>query len=127
MTDPHLLMMVVGPSGSGKTRLAAELIIKQKKLFYHCFDKIKNVYQHWQKIYDELHNNLGAGISFIQGPDWSKINSTPDKDHLLIVFDDVYADASQQEEFLHLVTSGQHKNQHAKILKHNLYQKSRNH
>ena len=126
VTDPHLLMMVVGPSGSGKTRLVAELIIKQKKLFYPCFDKIIYVYQHWQKIYDELHNNLGTGISFIQGLDWSKINSTPDKARLLIVFDDVYTDASQQEEFLHLVISGRHKNQHAIILKHNLYQKSRN-
>ena len=119
-------MMVVGPSGSGKTRLVAELIIKQEKLFYPCFDKIIYVYQHWQKIYEKLHKILGAGINFIQGLDWSKINSTPDKARLLIVFDDVYTDASQQEEFLHFVISGRHKNQHAIILNHNLYQESRN-
>ena len=39
VTQPHLFMMVVGPSGSGKTRLVADVIIKQKELFYPRFDK----------------------------------------------------------------------------------------
>ena len=89
VTNPHFLLMVIGPSGSGKTRLVAELIFKQKKLFYPCVDKIIYIYQNWQKIYYELYNNLGTGISFIQNLVCGKINSTPDKAGLLIVFDDV--------------------------------------
>ena len=126
VTQPLLLMMVVGPSGSGKTRIVADIIIKQRELFHPHFDKIIYVYQHWQEIYTEIKEKLGTMIYFIEGLNWSKINSHPETDRQLIIFDDVYAEASQQEEFLNLVISGRHNNQHAIIFKHNLYQKSPN-
>ena len=119
-------MVVSGPSGSGKTRLVADIIIKQRELFYPHFDNIIYVYQHWQEVYTEIKAKLGTTIIFIEGLNWSKTNSHPETHRQLIIFDDVYADASQQEEFLNWVISGRHKNQHAIIFKHNLYQESPN-
>ena len=126
VTEPHLMMVVVGPSGSGKTRLVADILIKQESLFSPSLDKVTYVYQHWQKVYTELANILDTKISFVHGLDWSKINSTHEKNRQLVVFDDVYNEASEQEEFLNLVISGRHRNRHAILLKHNLYQKSKN-
>ena len=91
--------MVVGTSGSGKTRPPADVIIKQRELFYPHFDKIIYVYPHWQEICTELKEKLGT-INFIEGLNWNKINFNPGTDRELIIFDDVYAEASQQEEFL---------------------------
>ena len=126
VTQPQLFMMVVGPSESGKTRLVADVIIKQKELFYPRCDKKNCVYQHWQEIYTENTEKLGPIINFIEGLNWSKINSHPETDRQLIIFDDVYAEGSRQEELLNLDIYGRHKNQHARIFKHNLYQKSPN-
>ena len=89
VTEPHLMMVVVGPSGSGKKRLIADILIKQERLFSPSFNKVAYVYQLWQKVYTELVNILDTNISFIHGIDWSKINSTHEKNRQLMVFDDV--------------------------------------
>ena len=108
VTEPHLMMVVVGPKGSGKTRLVADILIKQEHIFFPSFDKTAYVYQHWQKIYTELANSLGTKLNFIHGLDWGKINSGHEKYRQLVVFDDVYNEACEQEEFLNLVISGCH-------------------
>ena len=84
------------------------------------------MYQHWQEIYTENTEKLAPIKNFIEGLNWSKINSHPETDRQLIIFDDVYAEGSRPEEFLNLDISGRHKTQQARIFKHNLYQKSPN-
>ena len=123
-TDPHLFMTVVGPSGSGKSVLVADLLV-QAKVFQPPFDKILYIYQHWQPLYDELKTKID-NITFVQGLDWTKLKSCGKTKRQLLVFDDIYNEASNQAEFLQLVVSGRHQNQHAIILKHNLYQKGQN-
>ena len=123
-TEPHLLMMVVGPSGSGKSMLVADLLVNEK-IFHPSFDIIFYIYQHWQPLYDELRSKSNK-ITFVQGLNWKQLKSRGNTKRQLLIFDDIYNEACNQAEFLQLVVSGRHQNQHAIILKHNLYQKGQN-
>ena len=127
VTQPHFVMTVVGPSGCGKTRLVSELLKNNQQVFRPNFDNMIYFYQHWQPTYDSILNSLGNDrISFINGVSWSKPKSLPIRKRHLIIFDDVFDEISRSEEFLNLIVSGRHKNQHVIFLKHNLYQKCPN-
>ena len=83
------------------------------------------IYQHWQPLYDELRSKSDK-ITFVQGLNWKQLKSRGNTKRQLLIFDDIYNEACNQAEFLQLVVSGRHQNQHAIILKHNLYQKGQN-
>ena len=120
-------MAVVGPSGCGKTQLVAELLVKHRQIFRPNFDCITYIYQHWQPVYKKLESEMNSEeINFLNGLDWKKLEIMSNFKRHLLVFDDVIDKIANSLEFLNLVVSGRHKNQHVIFLKHNLYQKSPN-
>ena len=66
-------------------------------------------------------------IEFYQGIYWSAIDKCEaQKLRTMVVIDDLYQQASQDEKFLELVVSGCHRNVHLITMKHNLYQQTKN-
>ena len=66
-------------------------------------------------------------IEFHQGINWSAIDKCEaQKLRTMVVIDDLYQQARQDEKFLDLVVSGRHRNIHLITMKHNLYQQTKN-
>ena len=117
-------MAVVGPGGCGKTLLVADLLMYQCRQFRPNFDCITYIFQHWQPVYDDIASKLKHNeINFLNGVDWKKLALMSNLKRHLLVFDDVFDELANSVEFLNLVVSGRHKNQHVIFLKHNLHQK----
>ena len=125
VTDPHLIMSIVGPSGSGKTHLLADILTSDLQIFKPSFDKVMYFYLHWQSIFDKIMTQ-NPTVEFRNAVNWDEINSFTGKTRRLLVFDDLYTNVCQTDDFLNLVISGRHKNLHVLMLKHNLYQKNTN-
>ena len=120
-------MAVVGPRGCGKIQIVADLLVNHRRLFRPNFDCITYIFQHWQPVYDDIASKLKHNeINFLNGVDWKKLAVMSNLKRNLLVFDDVFDELANSLEFLNLVGSGRHKNQHVIFLKHNLYQKSPN-
>lgn len=128
-TDPHCFMSVVGPCGSGKTQLVSNMLINQSRIFKPCFQKIIYLYQHYQSHFDHLLINCIAekhAIEFHQGLNWGAIEKCEaQKMRTLVVIDDLYQQACEDDYFLNLVIAGRHRNIHLVVLKHNLFQQSK--
>ena len=62
-------------------------------------------------------------IEFHQGLQWTAVDkSEAEKPKTLVVIDDLYQDACEDETFLNLVVAGRHRNIHLMTLRHNIYQ-----
>ena len=48
------------------------------------------------------------------------------KKRILLVLDDLFDEAAPSKEFLAIVIAGRHRNVHLMVLRHNLYQQSKN-
>lgn len=129
-TNPHCFISVVGPAGSGKTRLIGRMIFNQEKIFKPTFDRILYFYKHYQEPYGNIKTaclSKNVDIEFIQGLEWDAVeHSEALKKRTLVVVDDLYEDAAQSKEFLDLVIAGRHRNIHLMVLRHNLFQQSKN-
>ena len=129
-TEPHCFISIVGPTGCGKTQLVAEMLVHQKNVFKPPFDKFLYFYNHFQPKYESLSIRMMGeknSIEFYQGINWSAIDKCEaQKLRTMVVIDDLYQQASQDEKFLELVLSGRHRNVHLITMKHNLYQQTKN-
>ena len=127
-TDPLCFISIVGPCGSGKTQLVSNMLKNQCKIFQPCFDKIVYLYNHYQKHFDTLWVNCVSqkhSIEFHQGLNWSAVEKCESRNlRTLVVIDDLYQQACENEYFLNLVIAGGHRNIHLIALKHNLFQQS---
>ena len=66
-------------------------------------------------------------IEFYQGINWSADDKCEaQKLQTVVVIDDLYQQAGQDEKFLELVVSGRHRNVHLIAMKQNLYQQTKN-
>ena len=64
---------------------------------------------------------------FVHGLDWSYLQKAEThKKRILLVFDDLFDEAPQGKEFLALVVAGRHRNVHLIVLRHNLFQQTKN-
>ena len=128
-TQPHCFISVVGPAGSGKTRLIGHMIVNQEKIFSPSFDKIIYVYKHYQQYYGTILMDCQSKyvvIEFIQGLEWNFLQKTEaQKKRILLVLDDLFDEAAQSN-FLALVVAGRHCNVHLMVLRHNLFQRTKN-
>ena len=128
-TDPHCFVSIVGPCGSGKTQLVSKMLANQNQVFKPSFDKILYLYNHYQQSFDDLLVNCLSAkntIEFRQGLDWSAFEQCEaQKLRTLLVIDDLYQQASEDDYFLNLVIAGRHRNIHLMTLKHNLFQQSK--
>ena len=128
-THPHCFISIVGPCGSGKTQLVSNMLKNQSKVSQPCFDKIVYLYNHYQKHFDTLLVNCVSqkhSIEFHQGLNWSAVEKCEARKlRTLVVIDDLYQQACEDEYFLNLVIAGRHRNIHLIALKHNLFQQSK--
>ena len=129
-TDPHCFLSVIGPGGCGKTQLVSRILLNQKIIFKPCFEKFLYFYKHFQTDYESL--LLGCtrekiSMEFHQGLQWTAVyKSEAEKLKTLVVVDDLYQDACEDETFLNLVVAGRHRNIHLMTLRHNIYQPAKN-
>ena len=106
-TNPHCFLSVIGPGGCGKTQLETRILLNQKIIFKPCFEKVLYFYKHFQTEYESL--LLGCtrqkvSIEFHQGLQWTAVDkSEAEKLKTLVVIDDLYQDACEDETFLNLV------------------------
>ena len=128
-TDPHCFPSVVGPCGSGKTQLVSSILANQYKVFGPAFDKFLYLYNHFQPNFEELQFKCVQSkiqIKFYQGLDWNAVEKCEAQSlWTLLVIDDLYQQACEDEYFLILVIAGRHRNIHLITLKHNLFQQSK--
>ena len=119
-------LSVIGPGGCGKTQLVSRILLNQKIMFKPCFEKILYFYKHFQTEYESL--LLGCtrpkvSIEFHQGLQWTAVDRIEaEKLKTLVVIDDLYQVACEDERFLNLVVAGRHRNIHLMTLRHNIYQ-----
>ena len=129
-SQPHCFISVVGPAGSGKTRLIGRMIVNQEKLFSPSFDKIIHFYKHYQQYYGTILMDCQSNhvdIEFIQGLEWNFLQKAEaQKKRILLVLDDLFDEAAQSKDFLALVVAGRHRNVHLMVLRHNLFQRTKN-
>jgi len=120
----------VGPAGSGKTRLIGRMIVNQEKIFSPSFDKIIYFYKHYQQYYGTILTDCQSkhvDIEFIQGLEWNFLQKAEaQKKRILLVLDDLLDEAAQSKDFLALVVAGRHRNVHLMVLRHNLFQRTKN-
>ena len=128
-TDPHCFISIVGPCGSGKTQLVSNMLKNQSKFFQPCFDKFVYLYNHYQRHFDTLLVNCVSqkhSIEFHEGRSWSTVEKCEARKlRTLVVIDDLYQQAFEDEYFLNLVIAGRHRNIHLIALKRNLFQLSK--
>ena len=128
-TEPHCFISIVGPCGSGKTQLVLNILKNLSKIFQPCFDKIVDLYNHYQKHFDTLLVNCVSqkhSIEFHLGLNWSAVEKCEARKlRTLVVIDDLYQQGCDDEYFLNLVIVGRHRNIHLIALKHNLFQQSK--
>ena len=105
------------------------MLKNQSKIFQPSFDKIVYLYNHYQKHFDTLLVNCVSqkhSIEFHQGLNWSAVEKCDARKlRTLVVIDDLYQEACEDEYFLNLVIAGRHRNIHLIALKHNLFQQSK--
>ena len=66
-------------------------------------------------------------IEFIQGLEWNFLQKAQaQKKRILLVLDDLFDEAAQSKDFLALVVAGRHRNVHLMVLRHNLFQRTKN-
>ena len=106
------------------------MITNQEKIFRPFFDRIIYFYKHGQDSYEKLKagcSTKAVDLELVQGLEWNVLErSEALKQRTLVVIDDLYDEAAQTKEFLDLVIAGRHKNVHLMVLRHNLYQQSKN-
>ena len=119
---------IVGPCGSSKTQLLSKMLKTQSKIFQPCSDQIVYLYNHYQKHFDTLLANCISEkhcIEFYQGLNSSAVEKwEARKLRTLVVIDDLYQQACEDEYFLNLVIAVRHRNINLLALKHNLFQQS---
>ena len=105
------------------------MLKNQSKIFQPSFDKIVYLYNNYQKHFDTLLVNCVSqkhSIEVHQGLNWSAVEKCEAlKLRRLVVIDDLYQQACEDEYFLNLVIAGRHRNIHLIALKHNLFQQSK--
>ena len=126
-TNPHCFLSIVGPCWSGKTQLVSNILKSPSRNFQPCFDKIVYLYNHYQKHLDSLLVNFASekhSIEFHQGLlNWSAVaKCEARKLRTLVVIDDLYQPACEDEYFVNVVIAGRHRNIHLTAQKYNLYQ-----
>ena len=106
-TNPHCFLSVIGPGGCGKTRLISRVLLNQKIVSKPCFEKILYFYKRFQTDYESLLlrcTRSKISIEFHQGLQWTAVDkSEAEKLKTLIVIDDLYQDACEDEIFLNLL------------------------
>ena len=129
-TEPYCFISIAGLTGCGKTQLVAEMLVSQRNVFKPPFDEFLYFYNHFQPKYESLSIRMMGqknSIEFYQGRNWSAIHKCgAQKLRTMVVIDELYQQASQDEKFLELVVSGRHRNVHLIKMKHNLYQQTKN-
>ena len=66
-------------------------------------------------------------IEFIKGLEWNFLQKAEaQKKRILLVLDDLFDEAAQRKDFLALVVAGRHRNVHLMVLRHNLFQRTKN-
>ena len=127
-TQPHCFISVVSPAGSGKTRLIGRMIVNQEKIFSPSLDKIIYFYKHYQQYYGTILMDCQSKhvIEFIQGLEWKFLQKAEAQKRILLVLDDLFDEAAQSKDFLALVVAGRHCNVHLMVLRHNLFQRTKN-
>ena len=128
--QPHFFVSVVGPAGSGKTRLIGRMIGNQEKIVSPSFDKIIYFCKHYQQQYDTISMDCEfkhVDIELVHGLEFNTLQKAEaQKKRILLVLDDFFDEAAQSKEFLALVVAGRHRNVHLMVLRHNLFQQTRN-
>ena len=129
-TAPHCFISVVRPAGSGKTQLIKRMICNQEKIFRPVFDKILYFYKHYQQAYKKLEAECvvkNIHLELIQGLEWNAVKRGEIlKQRTFVVLDDLYDEAANSKGFLDLVIAGRHRTIHLMVLRHNLFQQSKN-
>ena len=65
-------------------------------------------------------------IEFIQGIEWNFLQKAEAQKRILLALDDLFDEAAQSKDFLALVVAGRHRNVHLMVLRHNLFQGTKN-
>ena len=129
-TEPHCFISIVGPAGCGKTQLVGRMISNQEKIFSPRFRKIIYFYKHYQPQYGKILMESEAksiDVEFVHGLDWNALERAEAlKERILLVLDDLFDEDAPSKEFLAIVIAGRHRNVHLTVLRHNLYQQSKN-
>ena len=88
------------------------------------------VFKHFQTDCESLllgFTREKISTEFHHGLQWTAVDkSEAEKLITLVVIDDLYQDACEDETFLNLVVGGRHRNIHLMTLRHNIYQPAKN-
>lgn len=118
-------MALYGPTQSGKTQFVINLLKNTNVMFTKKVDEIFYCYVAWQKCYDQIQTVEGVNkVTMFQGmpsveqcKKWSYM-----KNHIIVVFDDLMTELSNDKEMVKFVTVYSH---HLRItivvLLHNIF------
>ena len=112
-------IVVSGPSGVGKTEFVIDVVINNKEYFKPNVEHIVYCYNNWQISYDKI--KLVQNLKFNEGlPNTNEILS-----NTLLVIDDLYTEAEQNQEILDLfIRESHHRNITVILITQNLYSRT---
>ena len=109
-------LLVVGPTQSGKTYFV-QRILKHNRTVYEEQKSIRIFwcYNQWQECYEKLKKSLGKSIQIERGvpklsEDLCEINARYNNNNIIIILDDLMAEATDSPVVSRLFTQGQHRN-----------------
>ena len=101
-------ILVVGPTGSGKTHLVKTILSRIDEAFDEKVHEVLYCYGIWQDFFDEIKSSSQVPIEFIQGFGDFPSEKLSDKQHRLVIVDDLMNELSKSKDIVDMFTKKSH-------------------
>ena len=111
---------LVGSSGSGKTNFALNVIKKSSTLFDQKPDRVIIIYKVFQDIYNSFNDFFPTTLYTEEECDFEELTKS-NKEHLLVICDDLYFSKKLNEISEHFLIKGRHRNTSWMVLTQSIF------